>query len=69
MIWSIDKASMWMFNTGMEHIEDGLFSEGGELIYESKFGDGCFTKINFINSMKRICWWDEDSIIDVIKEF
>lgn len=39
MNWNKYKTSKWLLNLGMNHIRDGLFAEGGELVYESKFGD------------------------------
>ncbi len=68
MIWDIDKAKAYMFQMGMEHIESGLNEEGGELIYEAKWGDGCSSENKFATTIKRICWWENESIEKAIKE-
>jgi hypothetical protein len=67
-MWDIYKAKAWMLRTGMDHIRDGLSLEGGDLIYESKWGDGCHSRKQFIQTVKSICCWDDDMIEDTIKE-
>jgi hypothetical protein len=68
MKWDIYKAKAWMLRTGMEHIEGGLFAEGGEMVYEAKWGDGCDTLQSFYDVLKDVCCWDDDLIEDAIKE-
>lgn len=67
-IYNIFKAKDWMLKTGMDHIEANLFAEGGELIFEAKFGDGCDTIEDFKLTLKRICYWDDDTIEEAIEE-
>jgi hypothetical protein len=67
-MWDVYKAKRWMLQVGMDHIKDGLYAEGGELVYESKWGDGCDTEKLFRESLRQICWWDKDMIDDSIKE-
>jgi hypothetical protein len=67
-MWDLHKAKRWLLQVGMDHIKDGLPHEGGELIYEAKWGDGCNTEDNFRCIMKKVCCWDEDIIDDAIKE-
>lgn len=66
MKWSIDKAKAWMYETGMNHIRDGLFTEGGELIYEAKFSDGCHTEDAFRDAIALICGWEPDDIDEAV---
>ncbi len=66
MNWDKYKTSKWLLNIGMNHIRDGLFAEGGELVYESKFGDAPNSKEEFISAIKRICNWDDEDISDAI---
>lgn len=68
MKWDIYKAKAWMLRTGMEHIEGGLYAEGGELIFESKWGEGCDSKELFMDTLSNVCCWTDDEIEDVIKE-
>lgn len=68
MKWDVIKAKEWMLRIGMAHCQDGLFAEGGELIYESKWGKGCNSKNNFKESLSRICWWDEELMDAAIKK-
>lgn len=68
MKWDIYKAKSWMLKAGMQHIEDGLFSEGGEMVYEAKWGDGCDTIKDFKATIKRVCCWDDEIIEEAIKE-
>lgn len=68
MIWDIDKAKAYMFQMGMDHIKDSLNEEGGMLIYEAKWGDGCSSAVNFAATIKRICWWEDESIAGAIRE-
>lgn len=67
MNWDIDKAKAWMIKTGMDHIHDGLYAEGGELVYEAHWGDGCDSKENFFRVMSTVCCWDDDLIKEAIK--
>lgn len=66
--WDIYKAKAWMLKTGMDHIEGQLYFEGGCLIYEAKWGDGCDTEDLFREALSDICWWDEDTIDEAIAE-
>ena len=68
MNWDIYKAKNWMLAQGMNHIRAGLFTEGGEMIFESKWGDGCNTMDSFKITVKRICWWDDNAIAEAVKE-
>jgi hypothetical protein len=68
MKWDIYKAKQWMINAGMDHIRDGLSSEGGDLIYESKWGDACDSEQKFFSALKRILWWDTDEISEEIRK-
>jgi len=68
MSWDIYKAKLWFVKTGMDHIKDGLYIEGGELIFESKWDAGANSIDDFKEAIKRICWWDEDMIEDTIHE-
>jgi len=68
MKWDKYKAANWLLKVGMDHIKDGLFSEGGELIYESKFGDAPSSIEDFKYAIKRICCWDDDFIDKSIME-
>lgn len=68
MKWDIYKAKSWMLRCGMDHIENGLYAEGGELVFESKWGDGCNTQDFFIDTLKTVCLWSDDEIEDAIKE-
>jgi hypothetical protein len=62
MIWDVEKAKKYMHNAGMNHIKDGLKSEGAELIFEANFGNGCLTKESFTNVFKEVCWWEDEDI-------
>lgn len=68
MNWDIYKAKQWMLQAGMDHIKDGLYAEGGELLYEAKYGDGADTEDNFVDTMQRVCCWDDDFIDAAIDE-
>jgi hypothetical protein len=68
MKYNIIKAKLWMENMAMDHIKDGLFAEGGELLYEAKFGTGCNTEKLFRKSIRLICCWDELDIDNAVKE-
>lgn len=68
MKWDVYKAKAWMLKNGMDHIRDGLYAEGGEMVYEAKWGDGCDTPENFYDVIKDVCCWDDDMIEEVIKE-
>lgn len=68
MTWNINKAKVYMFDMGLDHIRDGLFVEGAELICEAKWRQGCNSESSFYETIKRICWWTSDSINDAIKE-
>jgi hypothetical protein len=69
MIWDKYKAQRWLLKVGMDHLHAGMFAEGGELIYESKTGDAFESREQFIDSIKRICCWDDDMIQESIQEF
>ena len=69
MDWNINKAKAWMLQTGMDHIHDGLYAEGGELVYEANWGDGCDSKDNFYRTMMEVCCWDNKLIDDAVKSF
>ena len=57
-----------MVTTGLGLIEDGVFfAEGGELIYEAKWGDGCINKKMFAATLYRVCGWDDDLVNESIK--
>jgi hypothetical protein len=68
MDWNINKAKDCLLTLGMDHIKDGLFLEGGELVYESRWGTGFETEAEFRNTIKDICWWDEEDIDAFVKE-
>lgn len=68
MKWNKAKVSTWLFNTGMKHIEDGLFAEGGELIYESKFGSASESAAEFIDKIRDICEWDYEDIHETMQK-
>lgn len=68
MNWNINKAKACMFKLGMDHIKDGLFVEGGELVFESRWGDGCDTDSLFKETIKNICCWDVEDIDSFMKE-
>lgn len=66
--WDIYKAKAWMLRTGMDHIRDGLFAEGGELVFEAKWGEGCETERKFRFAIKNACQWEDEDIEEAIKE-
>ena len=66
--WDIYKAKAWMLRVGMDHIKDGLFAEGGEIMYETKWGTGCDNETLFRQTLARICGWNNDDIEDAVKE-
>lgn len=68
MKWDIYKAKSWMLKCGMEHIEEGFFTEGGELVFEAKWGTGCETETYFRDTLERIVSWAEEDIDDAVKE-
>jgi hypothetical protein len=68
MKWDIYKAKAWMLRSGMDHIRDGLYAEGGEMVYEAKWGDACETESNFRELLTEVLCWDTDLIDDVVKE-
>jgi len=63
-MWYNQKAKKALLKLGMDHIRDGLFQEGGELVHEAKYGDGSKTFENLYNLLRRVCWWDDESIED-----
>lgn len=67
MKWDIYKSKAWMLKVGMEHIRDGLFAEGGEMVYEAKWGDACDSEKAFKKCIKTVCNWDDDLITDAIR--
>lgn len=68
MKWDIYKAKSWMLRVGMDHIKDGLFAEGGEMLYEAKWGDGCDTEYRFRRSLQSITHWEDEDIDDAVQE-
>jgi hypothetical protein len=66
--WDIYKAKSWMLRTGMDHIRDGLFAEGGELVFEAKWGEGCDNERKFRFTLKNICEWEDEDIEEAIRE-
>jgi hypothetical protein len=68
MNWDIYKAKDWLMKTGMDHIKGGLYAEGGELIYESKWGEASSNRQKFIDTLKRICFWEDEDIEEAIKD-
>ena len=68
MKWDIYKAKDWMLKCGMDHIRDGLFGEGGAMVYAAKWGDGCDTEEQFREVLNEVCWWDKDDIDDAVRE-
>jgi hypothetical protein len=68
MSWDIYKAKSWMLRVGMDYIEAELFAEGGELVYEAKWGFGCNSELDFRETIKDICCWDEDEIDGAVQE-
>lgn len=68
MKWDIYKAKAWMLRSGMDHIKDGLYAEGGELVYEAKWGDGGDSEENFRETIKDVLCWEDEEIDDVVKE-
>lgn len=68
MKWDIYKAKAWTLRTGMDHIRDGLYAEGGELVYEAKWGSACETEDDFKEMIAEVLCWDIDDIQNVVKE-
>ena len=66
--WNVDKAKFWMYNLGMELIEGELFTEGGELVHESVFGNDCERESSFRNCLERVCWWEKELIDQAVDE-
>jgi hypothetical protein len=62
------KVKDWLMQTGMDHIKDGLYAEGGELVYESKWGEASANRQKFSEALKRICFWEEEDIEKAIKD-
>jgi hypothetical protein len=52
----------------MDHIRDGLYAEGGEFVYEAKWGDACENEKRFRKCIKTVCCWEDDLIDDAVKE-
>jgi hypothetical protein len=67
--WGAEEAKEWMNKTGMEHIKDGLLIEGASLIYSANWGTGCESEDQFRQSIKTICWWDDEYIDKVLSQF
>jgi hypothetical protein len=67
-MWDIYKAKCWLVQTGLDHIKDGLFAEGGELLYEAKWGVAYLSEKNFHKALVRICCWSHEDIDFFIKE-
>lgn len=67
MNWNVDKAKEWLFNTGLDHIRDSLFAEGGELVYESKWGDAFESEKKFRSLISKVLWWEKDDINQAVK--
>jgi hypothetical protein len=68
MTWDKYKVQRWLLRVGMNHLQSDLFAEGGELIYESKFGEAAESKDKFIAAIKRICCWDDEMIEESLEE-
>jgi hypothetical protein len=68
MKWDIYKAKAWAMRNGMDHIKGGLYAEGGELIYEAKWGEGCDTEASFREAIKDILCYEDEDIDDIVKE-
>ena len=67
--WNVIKAKKYLMRVAMDLIEDGMFAaEGGRLIHEIKFADGCQTQHRFIAVIQEILEWDYETIAESIKE-
>ena len=66
MSWDTYKAKKAMLELGMDHIKDGLYAEGGELIGEVKWGDACDSEEKFIETIQDILCWDLEDILEYI---
>lgn len=67
MDWDVYKAKKALLEMGMDHIKDGLYSEGGEMIFEVKWGDACNSEEEFFEAIKSICCWDDEDITEYIE--
>lgn len=68
MKWDIYKAKAWTLRNGMDHIRDGLYAEGGELVYEAKWGNACESEADFREMIAEVLCWENDMIDEVVKE-
>jgi hypothetical protein len=68
MKWDIYKAKTWMLKTGFEHLEEGFYAEGGEMIFEAKWGDGCDTQKKFEETIRDVLCWEDEDIAEAVKE-
>lgn len=68
MKWDIYKAKAWLLKAGMDHLHGGLFAEGGEMIYEAKWGDACDTEEKFKQLLIDVCCWTDEDIEIAIEE-
>ena len=68
MKWNVNRAKAWMLQQGFNHIEGGLPVEGAELIYQSKWGEGCLSQEQFVKTIKDNLCWDIDSIAETLTE-
>lgn len=68
MKWDIYKAKAWALKNGMDHIKGGLFAEGGELVYEAKWGEACDTESNFRELLAEVLCWDTELIDEAVEE-
>ncbi len=66
--WNAHNAKKWLLRTGMDHIKDGLYAEGGMLVEDALWGSDHVTRKGFRKLMKDVCWWDNDMIDDAIWE-
>ena len=68
MNWDIYKAKAWTLKAGMDHIRDGLYSEGGELVYEAKWGEDCESEFAFRQMIRSVLCWNELLITDIVEK-
>jgi len=67
--WNSKKAQRYMLKLAMDLIEDGMFAaEGGRLIHEAKFADGCETHHRFVEVIQQILEWDTHTIVEALDE-
>jgi len=66
--WNEKAAKKWLYLAAMDIISDGLYAEGGELIYYYKFNKKTISREYFIFIIKDVLSWDHDMIEDAIEE-